>query len=74
MSFIPTADSSPDVVLDWLHDQGWSISHSVQNGEWIVIGTKGTQQMRTVGTTLEEAWLQATEKARLHDAHHTNAS
>ena len=60
-------DSSPDVVLDWLHDQGWSIDHTSQGGEWIVVSTRGTQQLRTTGKSLEEAWLRATEQASLCD-------
>lgn len=73
MSLYPNADSSPDVVLDWLHDQGWSINHAVQDGKWHVTGTKGSHQIRTIGATLEEAWLHATEQARLHDEKYANA-
>lgn len=65
MRAIPNGDSTADVVLDWLHEEGWSIDHSNQNGVWIVTGTRGSQKIRTTGGSLEEAWMRATEQAQL---------
>lgn len=64
MKLIPTADSTPDVVLDWLHEEGWSMVHTHLADEWNVTGVRGTQQITAQGKTLEEAWLRATEAAR----------
>lgn len=64
MSTIPNADSSPDIVLDWLHDEGWSLKHAAIDGRWQVTGCKGTHIIRALGATLEEAWLKATEQVR----------
>ena len=58
-----TADSTPDIVLDWLHDNGWSIQHKFENGYWSVQCSKADQLIRTRGLTLEEAWLHAVECA-----------
>jgi hypothetical protein len=64
MSTIPNADSSPDIVLDWLHEEGWSLKHATIDGQWQVTGSKGSQIIRALGATLEEAWLKATEQVR----------
>jgi hypothetical protein len=64
MKFVPNADSTPDVVLDWLHDEGWSVDHSHREGVWSVVATRGSQHIKVIGKTLEEAWYLATEQAR----------
>lgn len=58
-----TADSTPDIVLDWLHDNGWSIQHKFENGYWSVQCSKDDRLIRTRGLTLEEAWLHAVKDA-----------
>lgn len=68
MRDLPPPGSSGDIVLDWLHDAGWNLGHTAQDGQWLVTGSKGGKQIRATGKTLEEAWLRATEQARLHDA------
>jgi len=67
MRSIPTPESSGEIVLDWLHDEGWSVAHAKRNGEWTVVATRGNQQIKTWGKSLEEAWYRATEQARLHE-------
>jgi hypothetical protein len=62
MSTIPNADSSPEIVLDWLHNEGWSLKHANVDGQWQVTGSKGAKYINAIGATLEEAWLRATEK------------
>ena len=68
MPAILTPESSPDVVLDWLHENGWSISHGMEQGHWTVSGTRGSQHIKAQGSSLEEAWLRATELAGHLDA------
>ncbi|HQR06439.1 MAG TPA: hypothetical protein PLN21_06430 [Gemmatales bacterium] len=63
MPAILTSDSTPDVVLDWLHENGWSMSHGIVHGIWTVSGTRGNQHIKAEGRSLEEAWLLATELA-----------
>jgi hypothetical protein len=68
MRDLPPPGSSADVVLDWLHEEGWNLAHAGQEGECVVTGSKSGKSIRTTGKTLEEARLLATEQARLHDA------
>jgi hypothetical protein len=65
MRFFPTPESSGEIVLDWLHQEGWTVAHSQCNGEWSVEAIKGIQRIKTIGTTLEHAWYRATEQAKL---------
>ena len=67
MPVILAPDSTPDVVLDWLHENGWSMSHSLEHGHWTVSGTRGSQHIKAEGSSLDEAWLHATELASHHE-------
>ncbi len=64
MRFFPTPESSGEIVLDWLHEEGWTVAHAQRNGEWIVEANKNNRQIKTTGKTLEQAWYRATEQAR----------
>jgi hypothetical protein len=57
---LPEPESSAEIVLDWLHDEGWSLSHTTVNGVWEVTGYNGDRTVKAQGTTLEEAWMKAT--------------
>jgi len=65
MRTFPSPESSGEIVLDWLHDEGWTVAHSLRNGEWVIEAARSSQRISTTGTTLEEAWYRATEQARL---------
>lgn len=61
---LPEPESSAEIVLDWLHEEGWSLSHAAVQDGWEVTGTNGQRTIRATGTTLEEAWMRATEMTR----------
>lgn len=63
-----SADSSPEILLDWLHTDGWSLGHKSVGDEWHVTGSKGDRHIRGIGKTIEEAWFKATEQAMLQHA------
>ncbi|MGC3971124.1 MAG: hypothetical protein QM775_28440 [Pirellulales bacterium] len=59
MVSIPSPESSGEIILDWLHEEGWTVVHSQRNDEWIIEATKGDRRVESSGTTLEEAWFRA---------------
>jgi hypothetical protein len=61
---LPPPESSGEIVLDWLHEEGWSLSHTTTNGVWEVTGVNGERIVKAQGATLEEAWMKATALTR----------
>jgi hypothetical protein len=61
----PKQDTSSEEALELLHQDGWSLGHTAEDGVWLVLGKKGSKVIRASGGTLEEAWLNALEQARL---------
>jgi len=52
-------------ALDWLHDNGWTLGHTAEDGVWLILGKKGSKLIRASGGTLEDACMNAVEQARL---------
>jgi hypothetical protein len=61
----PKQDTSSEEALELLHQDGWSLGHTAEDGVWLVLGRKGTKAIRASGATLEDAWLNALEQVRL---------
>jgi hypothetical protein len=62
---LPKTDFSSEEALELLHHDGWSLGHTAEDGVWLVLGKKGSKVIRASGGTLEEAWLNTLEQARL---------
>ena len=60
----PNAELSGEIIMDWLHKEGWTVAHSKRNGGWVTQATKGSKRISTSGITLEEARSRATEEAK----------
>lgn len=63
----PDRESSPELILEWLHTDGWTMGHLYQDEEWIVTGFRANQTFRVSGKSLEDAWYQATQQVRAHE-------
>ena len=52
-------------VLDWLHNNGWTLGHTAEDGVWLILGKIGSMLMRASGSTLEDACMNAVNQTRL---------
>lgn len=64
MRDLPPPESSGEIVLDWLHSEGWTVEHRETCGRWMVTGFKDDMKINATGGSLEEAWLSATAQAQ----------